>query len=181
MALATCYVPRMSETYAITIEAIHDRTVRARVHLVNSQFPEVPANRCLGLQILADAYRGLRHSHRDTNQTTRTAARLAARADQRLVAYSEDLAARYDDEFNRELAEKATSEIVRIVEVDSANFDATKDWHEHNESGRENLVPFRDLNAFQILEFEVRDARFLDHLAIGLIWETAMYARDERY
>lgn len=171
----------MSETYAITIAAIHERTVRARVHLVNFQFPDVPANHCLGLQILADAYFWLHHSHRQTNQTKRTAARLVARADARLVAFSDGLHARDDDEFNRELAAKAASEIVRITEIESANFDATKDWHEQTEAGRQDLVPFRDLNVFQVLEFEVRDAHFLDHLVVGLSWETAMYARDERY
>lgn len=45
----------MSDTYAITIEAIQASAVRVRVHLLNLPYPEVPANPCLAPQMWAEA------------------------------------------------------------------------------------------------------------------------------
>lgn len=171
----------MSATYEITIEALEERTVRARVLLLNFQYPEVPANKCLGLQLLADAYHALRDSYKDTNQTKKRATKLAAHACVRLVAYSEGLQANHDEAFNEQLIESAEAEIVRITELSNANFEKAAAWHAQNNSGSPELPAFRDLHMVQILEFEVADARLLDHLVVGLTWETRTSARDEAY
>ena len=153
----------MSDSYAITIEAIQGSVMRARVHLLNFQYPEVPANKCLALQISAEA------------------AALADRADARLEAIDSALKVWHDDAFNQELIALAEAEILRVVELECENFDKTPDWHARNEAGSPDLPPFRDLGLSQLLELEVADPRWLEHLEVGARWETAMYARDERY
>jgi hypothetical protein len=167
----------MSDTYAITIEAIQGRTLRARVHLLNFQYPEVPANKCLAMQHLADAV---------TAQVTPPPGQgpeqgTAARADARLVALARSLHARHDAAFHQALIAQAEVEFLRVVELEWENFDKAADWHARNEAGSPDLLPFRDLGLTQLLELEVADPRWLDHLAVGSRWDTAMYARDERH
>ena len=157
------------------------RVVRARVTVINFQFPPVPANRCFGLQVLADAFYYVSQRQRETNLKQKAAKKLALRADARVIAYSEQLQSQHDQEFNRQLAEKAESEIARIVELEYSNFDKSDEWREANERGDEPAVSFAELDVSQLLEFQVADRQLLEHLVVGLTWETAMYARDETY
>ena len=171
----------MSASYEITIESVEARTVRARVLLLNFQYPEAPTNKCFALQILADAHHALRDSHEDTNKKKSDAEKLAARADARLVVYSEELEAKHDEAFAARLIESAEGEIERVVELSNANFEKAAEWHAKNDAGAQELAPFHSLGLTQVLEFDVADARLLDHLEIGLRWKTWMSARDERY
>ncbi|MFY0539082.1 hypothetical protein [Nannocystis pusilla] len=170
----------MSATYEITIEALEERTVRARVHLLNFQYPEVPANKCLGLQLLADAHHVLRDSYKDTNQTKKSATKLAARA-----------------RAPRRVLRRAPGEPRRGVQRAVHRERRGGDRPDHRAQQRElregrgvarteqqrqpRAPAFRDLQMVQILEFEVAEARLLDHLVVGLTWETWMSARDEAY
>lgn len=146
-------VREMSNSYRVVIQATDETlTVRARVTIVNFQFPDVPINRCFALQLLADAYYYLKERPEETNLPGRDAAKLASRADPRLIAYAEQLQSRHDEAFNRQIAERAEAEIVRVVELEQCNFEATDAWHEANERGDQPSVPFAALDVSQVLE-----------------------------
>lgn len=169
----------MAETYSLAIERIEDRVLRVRVTTINFQFSPVPANRCFGLQVLADAFLHLSERDSATNQRQRTAHALAQCADPRVVAWSERLRLHHDEAFHRELVAMAEPVIVRIVELECRNLEKADAWNEANERGDAELVPYSELDVTQVLELEVADARLLAHLVPGLTWQTAMYARSE--
>jgi hypothetical protein len=170
----------MSDTYKITIESIDENKVIAIIQLINFQMPDVPINKCLGLQILADAYLYLTEYRQYINISIEKALLLSSQADPTIIKFSKQLAERHNTEFTNELISIAEEEITSIVELLSYNFDKIEGWNETINQGKE-VLPFEELNVAQKILFSVSDGSLLKHIAPELTWRTAMYVRDETY
>ena len=171
----------MANTYKISILSLSSSETEVKVQLVNFQMPDVPINRCLGLQILVDAYSYLsdcKHSH--IGSPDQKAEELLGLAAPLVVKLSGRIRDEHGPSINEELIEIAKSKIAAVSELSSKNFEKIDAWNEALEQGDE-VEDFETLNVFQELKILVEDESLLRHLAPGLSWETAMYARDEQY
>lgn len=171
----------MADNYRIHVESLSGDKARFRIALINPQAADVPANACLGFQLLLDAFLYLRDFPGELNLAPEELSRLRGAADSDIRQWSTRIAlGKGNAELKQELIDFAESRVRRVRLLESLNFERAHAWHAALERA-EDVPPFESLAIEQTVEVEVIVPSTLAHLVEGLSWQTRMFPRDDRY